>query len=153
MVTLLASIAGFLTSIIPEFIKLKKEKHDKDHELKVIDKQIEYSKISENNNLSALGIKKDISEFAALYSTYNTGISWVDSFNGTVRPTLTYCFFGLYVYVKTLQCKYLISANNLIDYIDILWNSNDQTIFAGIISFYFGQRAFNKIRKSGKQII
>jgi hypothetical protein len=148
MMTLLASIAGFITSIIPEFIRLKKEKHDKDHELKIIDRQIEYSKISQNNNLSMLGIKRDISEFSALYSTYNTGISWIDAFNGTVRPMLTYCFFGLYVYIKLLQYKLYACTEEILEYVDIIWNNNDQTIFAGIISFYFGQRAFNKLRKN-----
>jgi hypothetical protein len=151
MVTLLASIAGFITSIIPEIIRLKKVQQDKDHELKVIEKQIEYSKISQHHNLSELGIKRDSSEFAALYSTYNTGIPWIDTINGAVRPILTYCFFGLYVYTKTVQYKCLSYTNKIGEYLDLLWSTDDQTIFAGIIGFYFGQRTFSKLWKNSKK--
>jgi hypothetical protein len=28
----------------------------------------------------------------------------------------------------------------------VLWQAEDQAIFAGIISFYFGQRAMSKLR-------
>ena len=150
MITLLASIAGFITSIIPEIIKLQKEKYNQDHELKFISKQIEYAKISENNKLSELGIKANASEFLSLYSTYNTGISWIDALNGTVRPVLTYCFFSLYVYVKILQYKYVINTNQILNYLDIIWSNDDQIIFAGIVSFYFGQRTFNKLWKNNK---
>jgi hypothetical protein len=148
MMTLLASIMGFITSIIPEIIKISKEKHDKDHELKIIDRQIEYSKTAQDAKFSELGIRKEISEFSALYSTYSTGITWIDAFNGTVRPMLTYCFFGLYVYIKTVQYQYIISSENIMEYIQTIWTTDDQTIFAGIVSFYFGQRAFTKMRKS-----
>jgi hypothetical protein len=145
MMTLLASIAGFITSIIPEFVRLKKEKHDKEHELKIIDRQIEYSKLCQGNDISTLGIKRDLSEISALYSTYKTGINWVDTFNGTVRPMITYCFFGFYVYIKSIQYKYMVNMDIVLENVELIWNSDDQTIFAGIISFYFGQRAFNKL--------
>ncbi len=150
MITLLASIAGFITSIIPEIIKIKKEKNDKEHELEIIDRQIEYSKTAQDAKFSELGIRQDISEFSALYSTYSTGILWIDALNGTVRPVLTYCFFSLYVYIKTLQYQYIISSENIMEYIQTIWTTDDQTIFAGIVSFYFGQRAFTKMHKSKK---
>ncbi|MFO1242038.1 MAG: hypothetical protein U1E36_02395 [Rickettsiales bacterium] len=35
----------------------------------------------------------DIAESRALYQTYNTGIRWVDTLNGTVRPVIAYNFF------------------------------------------------------------
>lgn len=43
MVTLLASIAGFITSIIPELLKFLRDKYDKKHELEIMDRQIKYS--------------------------------------------------------------------------------------------------------------
>jgi hypothetical protein len=29
--------------------------------------------------------------------------------------------------------------------VEVLWNGEDQAIFAGIISFYYGQRALGKL--------
>ena len=43
MITLLASIAGFISSIIPELIKYFKDVNDKKHELSILDRQMEYS--------------------------------------------------------------------------------------------------------------
>ena len=37
MITLLASIAGFISSIIPEIIKYFKDINDKKHELNILD--------------------------------------------------------------------------------------------------------------------
>jgi len=31
-------------------------------------------------------------------------------------------------------------------HMEMLWSLEDQAIFAGIISFYFGQRAMSKVR-------
>ena len=39
MITLLASIAGFITSIVPEIIKYFKDINDKKHELDILEKQ------------------------------------------------------------------------------------------------------------------
>jgi len=58
--------------------------------------------------------------------------------NGTVRPVIAYSFFALYASVKAIQ----FSAN--LPW--LLWTAEDQAIFAGIISFYFGQRAMSKLR-------
>ena len=38
------------------------------------------------------------------------------------------------------------SSLTLNDIVNILWCVDDQAIFAGIISFYFGQRAVSKLR-------
>ena len=43
MITLLASIAGFISSIIPEIVKYFKDANDKKHELAIVEKQIEYN--------------------------------------------------------------------------------------------------------------
>lgn len=147
MVTLIASIAGFITSLIPEILKLVRDRLDKAHELEILDKQIKFSKISNEKNAEEIQVSRDISEQIALYSTYKTGIDWVDALNGTVRPVLAYSFFGMYAAIKIIQYKYITKATLLVEYIDIIWSVDDQAIFASIVSFYFGQRAFSKIRK------
>ncbi|MBL0320122.1 MAG: hypothetical protein IPP74_12675 [Alphaproteobacteria bacterium] len=93
------------------------------------------------NRLEEIQVNADIAESQALYKTYNVGIRWVDALNGTVRPVIAYSFFILYAAVKVMQ----FSA----DMPWLLWTAEDQAIFAGIISFYFGQRAMAKLR-SGK---
>lgn len=148
MITLLASIAGFITSIVPEILKFFRDKQDKNHELKIFEKQIEFSRGSKNKRDSEeIYITRDIIEQASLYSTYKTGISWVDALNGSVRPVLAYSFFIMYGAIKFIQYRAISNSIKMIADIEILWSIEDQAIFAGIISFYFGQRAFSKINK------
>ena len=144
MITLLAAISGFLGSIVPELIKFLKDNSDKKHELEVLDRQVQYSQVMNQQRLEEIYVSRDIASSISLSSTYNTGISWVDAFNGTVRPLLAYSFFLLYAVLKYIQYK-SISGEFNIDNIQIIWTTDDQTIFASIISFYFGQRSFNKI--------
>ncbi|QCS24071.1 hypothetical protein FEC77_02135 [Rickettsia parkeri] len=59
---------------------------------------------------------------------------------------LAYSFFAMYGGVKYVH-KSLKSSALLVEYLDILWSIEDQTIFAEIISFYFGQRTFSKLWK------
>jgi hypothetical protein len=149
MVTLFASIAGFITSMIPEIFRFFKDLNDKKHELDIMAIQVQMAKMKIGENLNEIKSFYDASEFARLYNTYKTGISWIDALNGSVRPVMAYCFFGLYAFLKYVQYISVTSAiysSGVI--IDLLWTTDDQAIFAGIISFYFGQRTFSKINKS-----
>jgi hypothetical protein len=52
----------------------------------------------------------------------------------------------MYLGIKILQYKSIESYDgHLLEYLQILWTLDDQAIFAGIISFYFGQRTFSKV--------
>lgn len=145
MITLLASIAGFFSSIIPEILKIFKDKNDKKHELDIFDRQMKFSKIKENNHLHEIQTRKEMFEQASIYSTYKTGIGWIDAINGSVRPVLAYSFFIMYFGMKVLQYMAIKGQDGqLFQYLHILWTVDDQAIFAGIISFYFGQRTFSK---------
>ncbi len=146
MIALLASIAGFISSLIPEIVRIYKDKNDKKHELEILSKQIEFTKMNLAQKIEEVKTVHDVSEFVNLYSTYKTGICWVDALNGTVRPVMAYCFFGLYALLKYTQYKAIMFiAEDAVQYIEILWTTDDQAIFAGIISFYFGQRTFSKL--------
>lgn len=52
---------------------------------------------------------------------------------------IAYSFFLLYTVVKVMQFSAGLPW--------LLWTEEDQAIFAGIISFYFGQRAMSKLRQ------
>jgi hypothetical protein len=148
MITLLASIAGFISSLIPEVVKFFKDKNDKKHELDILKMQIEITKQNIAGRLEEIKIFQDTAELKSLYATYNSGTKWVDALNGSVRPVLAYSFFALYSYLKYVQYSAALKMQaGFFVYPDILWTTDDQAVFAGIISFYFGQRTFNKLWK------
>lgn len=147
MITLLASITGFISSIFPEILKSVNDRVDKKHELSILEKQIELQKANLSNRLEEIAYASEAFESKALYNTYNSGVTWVDALNATVRPVLAYSFFFLYTAMKYLQFHLHDPSLPIGIFLDILWTSEDQAIFAGIISFYFGQRAISKLKR------
>lgn len=154
IITLLSSLTGFLSAALPEVIGYFKDRQDKAHELALLELQIASRSNEHLHRMEEVGASADIAETRALIKTYHSGIRWVDALNATVRPVITYAFFLLYTCVKIAQASLLmeptlpwhtpmIGAEIFVR----LWTLEDQAIFAGIISFYFGQRAMNKIRR------
>ncbi len=139
MITLLGSLLGFFSAAFPDILKLWRDAADRKHELAILQMQMEQQRQGHVNRLEEITAQADISESRALYKTYNTGIRWVDALNGTVRPVIAYSFFILYASVKIMHFH--------TDLPWLLWTEEDQAIFAGIISFYFGQRAMSKLRQ------
>lgn len=148
MVTLLGSLIGFISAAFPDLLKIWRDAADRKHELTILQMQMEQQRQGHMNRLEEINVQADIAESRALYRTYNTGVRWVDALNGTVRPVIAYAFFLLYASVK-LMAYHAMPENSTVSLsiiYDTLWTQEDAAIFAGIISFYFGQRAMNKIR-------
>ena len=139
MITLIGALLGFISSAFPDLLKIWRDAADRKHELAILQMQMEQQRQGHTHRLEEINVQADIAESRALYKTYHTGIKWVDALNGTVRPVIAYSFFILYAVVKAMQ----FSA----DLPWLLWTAEDQAIFAGSISFYFGQRAMSKLRQ------
>ncbi len=147
MITLLASICGFIGSLFPEVVKYFFDKNHHKQYLEVMEMQAKFAEQGLSVKLKEIEARAEISETNALYNTYNVGINWVDAFNGTVRPALAYSFFLIYSVIKYLQFVVVTHSQVSTEMLELMWSGEDQAIFAGIISFYFGQRALSKIRK------
>ena len=56
-----------------------------------------------------------------------------------------FALIGLYIVIEYMIFSLIYSNNMLtLDLIECLWSDEDQALFTGIISYYFGSRAFNK---------
>ena len=142
MLEVFGAIIGFVGSTIPSIFQYLNDKSDKKHELNVMELQIKSQKELGEQRINEIEISADINENKELYKTYYSKIKWIDAFNGTVRPTLAYCFFALYAYTKF---SYMKTVDFFV--LEELWTSVDNTIFLTMIAFYFGQRAMRKIRE------
>ena len=148
MVTLLGSILGFLSSAFPEMLKIFKDRHDRRHELDILDRQVEMSKIGHNQRLEEIQINADATEAVALYSHASIkSAPWVDVLAGSVRPLVTYAFFLLYAGVKYAQWSVLRQLTTISTWSETLlqlWQIEDQVLFATVMSFWFGQRTLRQ---------
>lgn len=144
MFSIIGSIIGFLGSIIPNLLKLWQDKKDKEHELKILQIQIERDKLGFAQKMEEINVQADIAESEALYKTLQpVGVKWVDALIGTVRPVISYAFFALYGIIKYWQYKTYGSSHDMFS----LWTDADMTIFCTIVSFWFGSRTFQKLYK------
>ena len=88
-------------------------------------------------------------EMQAIYAhdvSLNEGTSqWMKDLRASVRPVITYGFFFLLVFVDIggFWYGYYMSVP-FNDLLEMLWDTETQALFASIIAFHFGGRAFGK---------
>ncbi|MBX9945920.1 MAG: hypothetical protein K2Y40_17715 [Reyranella sp.] len=93
-------------------------------------------------------IQSELAAFAAALRP--SGVRWVDGFNAFVRPFLTLCFFALYAAVKAAQFVILQQDHSgAAATILSMWGEEDWAVWAAIVTFWFGNRTFNKERGRG----
>lgn len=146
MLALIGSLAGFISSFIPELFNFLKDKKDKEHELKLISLQIEAMKIGQTSRLEEVYAKSESREAKYLYDymKHPVGIKWIDSLSSLVRPTITYSFFLLYITLKVLAFIYPEQGLRM-----SIWSDEDQAMFCAVVGFWFGHRAFGRYRGNG----
>jgi hypothetical protein len=160
MFTLLSSILGFMSAGLPNVLHFFQDKNDKTHELAMMkiqtDREIELAKENgrtsirtEEIKLSEVESKGFFDEKVALYAhDEKIGIgasTWVTNLRASVRPVITYGMFGVFIFVEVYSCYYgwqhAASFNELTAKI---WSDETQIVWASILSFWFGSRAFSK---------
>lgn len=149
MITIISAVLGFLGSMLPDAFSFLKDKADRKHELAILALQIEQQKSGAQSRLEEIQVAADVTESAALYKTYYSGVQWVDAYTATVRPTIAYAFFLLYATAKAMAIIHapeITMQTPLGAWLPIFWGEDDQAIFAGIIAFFFGSRSMSKLR-------
>ena len=69
----------------------------------------------------------------------------IKNLRASVRPVLTYCFFGLLMLIDIGLFVYgWRQGTDFKTLADLLWDDETQALFASIIAFHFGGRAFGK---------
>lgn len=171
MLTLLSTLVSFLMGGLPKILDFFQDKQDKSHELKlaqmqtdrelqlaaagyVAQQQIEAIKLEEiqvqstsNEKISLVDAQK--AEMQAIYAhdaALSEGTSqWMKDLRASVRPVITYGFFFLLVAIdSTLAYKGITTGVEFNVLADQLWDDETQALFASIIAFHFGGRAFGK---------
>ena len=145
MLTLLGALLGFFSSSFPEVLKFFNQKRDRAHELAIMDRQIELSKSGQTSRLEEVRLQSETAEQVALYQhAKRSNMKWVDALSSSVRPVITYAFFGLYGVIKVSQWLILAQTLPTAQSFVFLWSGEDEALFAAVMSFWFGHRALIK---------
>ena len=151
MISLIGTLIGFGTSIVPEVLGYFKQKQANEQEINMLQAKAKYASQLSELKLKELDAEADIQETKSIYEHDRTidASPFIDSLRGSVRPVITYLFFLMFICVKGVLMYALISNQNL-DWtvaIEMAWDPETQAIFSAIIAFWFGNRAMSKARK------
>ena len=171
MLTLFSTLISFLMGGLPKILDFFQDRSDKKHELELaqmqIARELEMRKLGfetqervenihtqqieletkSNEKVSLIAAQQ--AEMQAIYAhdtALNEGTSkWMKDFRASVRPAITYGFFFLLVAIDCALVFHGFTNNvSFEDMADQLWDDETQALFAAIISFHFGGRAFGK---------
>ena len=171
MLTLLSTLISFLMGGLPKILDFLQDRQDKKHELELaqmqIQRELEMRKLGfeaqervEHIHTQQLDIETKSAEkqslvqaqqaeMQAIYAhdmSLNEGTStWMKDLRASVRPVITYGFFFLLVFVDVGLFAYGWSRGVPFNELaEMLWDPETQALFASIIAFHFGGRAFGK---------
>jgi hypothetical protein len=150
MISLLGTLMGFGTSIIPEILGFFKQKQADKHELSMLEAKAKYADQMSKLKIQELDAEAEIAETKGLYEhdrSIDAG-GFINGLRGSVRPIITYLFFLMFASVKGTMIYAMIVNQNL-DWtiaIETAWDNETAAIFSAIIAFWFGNRAMSKAR-------
>ena len=148
--SLLGTLLGVRTSVLPEVLGYCKQRQANEQELLRLEAKAKYAdKLSELKR-KELDAQADISEAEKIYKhdqSLDAG-PFVNGLRGSVRPVITYLFFLMFAAVKGTMIYAMIVNQNL-DWtlaIETAWDSETAAVFSAIMAFWFGNRAMSKAR-------
>ena len=166
MLSLISTLGGLLISGLPKLLEYFQNKADQKHELALARVQTErelqlaaagfaaQARIEEiRTEQVAMETDARMTEAALAHDAkvLEKASTWVSSYVGTVRPTVTYIFVLELVAINTFMAVYLwnhptliTSIDDVIRYSDLIFSSDEMAMLGGIIGFWFGSRQWSK---------
>jgi hypothetical protein len=166
MLSLLSTLGGLLISGLPKLLEYFQNKADQAHELKLASVQTErelalaaagfaaQARVEEiRTEQVAMETDARMTEAALEHDAkvLEKASTWVSSYVGTVRPTVTYIFVIELVAINAFMAWYLYqhptlvtSIDDVIRYADLIFSSDEMAMLGGILGFWFGSRSWSK---------
>ena len=150
MISLIGTLIGFGTSNVPEVLGYFKQKQANEQELRMLEAKAKYASQLSELRIKELDAEAEIQETKSIYEHDRTIDSGpiINSLRGSVRPVITYLFFGLFAGVKATLI-YALIANQNVEWTvanQTAWEDDTAAIFSAIMAFWFGNRAMSKAR-------
>jgi hypothetical protein len=158
---LLGALIGFLAAITPEFLGMLKDRFShqrqleaKQQEMDAAAKGFEYTIDSQNST-----IEQQTAQLAFLQRQVQEAEIENDKqlndhpvllfIRSSVRPILTYSFFALFAIIElfALHHALVVEHTPVMQIFPVIWDDDTESLFAAVISFWFGSRAVNSVSR------
>ena len=145
MIALLGSVLGFGTSFLPQVLNFFQQKQEHKNKLEEMKLRGELQAAGVNLELQVLDKKAEIAETKALYEFANPSGGFAAGLSASVRPVITYLFFGLFMATKAVILIQVMQGGG--DWKEaglLMWDNETAGLMSAILSFWFGNRAVSK---------
>ena len=147
MMALLGSLLGFGSSFLPSVLDYFKANQAQKHRMEMMQLETELAQRRSEMKLVELDKKADIEETRGLYEhdrSIDAG-GFINGLRGSVRPIVTYAFFGLFVATKVvIMVKVTEAGGDWMQAVDLMWDGETSGLFSAVLAFWFGNRAISK---------
>lgn len=166
MLSLISTLGGLLISGLPKLLEYFQNKSDQQHELNLarIQTEKELQMLAqgfaaqqriEEIRTDQIAMQTDAEMTVAAYdhdkAVLEKAASWVSSYVGTVRPTITYifvielCLINAWIaYYAYTHPGLIVTVDDLIRIADIIFSSDEMAMLGAIIGYWFGSRGWSK---------
>jgi hypothetical protein len=147
MITLISTIFGVLSGLLPNIIKIFEKKLDYKHEIELTKIKMDAAREGLVLQLQVEGLKTDIAEGESLRK-HDSDIEYTGfwaALRASIRPVITYAFFIVFVGIKVAAFWVLVERNATpTELLTLVWDNETMAIFSAIIGFWFGSRSIEK---------
>lgn len=150
--TLLGSLMGGVFRIVPEVMKIWDAKNEREHELAMLGKEMEFAKIKGEISMREAEATMTVAEIGAMSEalreqgqTARAAGKFVSAISALVRPLVTYWFVVLYSAVKIASMLLAYQTNG--DWKEVLinsWTKDDMAMLMLILTFWFVGRVWDR---------
>lgn len=166
MLSLISTLGGLLISGLPKLLDFFQDKSDKKHELALAAVQTERElALAEKGFIAEQKVEEIRTDQIAMQTDAQMTVAalqhdekvldkaskWVANYVGTVRPTVTYIFVLELVLINIYMMYWVMSTPGLINsmddiknFADVIFSSDEMAMLGGIIGFWFGSRNWQK---------
>jgi hypothetical protein len=175
--TIVGGILGFMAAVLPKLFEIieayftHRATHESQaQEIEAASKGVAIARsgnvkiaVPVEGEVAAPGIPADEDEISdvvaesgepAIVSRSGFLLGLWDTLRYTVRPVVTYGFFILFLVVKIKGFYHgiLVDHTPVIQLLPVIWDEGTESLFAAVLAFWFGSRAFEKSKALlGKQ--
>lgn len=154
--TLIGGLLGGTLRLVPEILKWVDRKSERQHELAMQDKALEFEKLKGSQRMGEINSLGDALWDVGSVNAWRdairiqgekTGIAWVNALSTSVRPMITYGLMALYSAAKFAAFMGAIAAG--VDWTTAVlhaWTEADQALWSGVLNFWFIGRVFDRTR-------
>lgn len=150
--TLLGSFLGGVFRTVPEVMKLLDAKNEREHELAMLGKEMEFAKIKGEISMREAQATMTVAEIGAMSEalkeqgqTARAAGKFVSAISALVRPLVTYWFVVLYSAVKIASMAMAIDGGaNWKEVLISSWSQDDMSMLGLLLTFWFTGRVWER---------